>query len=65
MTVSAALMLLPDRHTFLKSIAGKEGGEEKPEFVSRLKDLTGSFAPVRESLWKFYRDHGLAEGKLE
>jgi hypothetical protein len=65
MTVSAALMLLPDRHTFLKSIAGKEGGEEKPEFVARLKDLTGSFAPVQESLWRFYRDHGLAEGKLE
>ena len=64
-SVSAALLLLPDRQKFLKSIAGAEGGSEKPEFVLLLKELTGSFAPVRESLWAYYREHGLADGKLD
>ena len=65
MTVSAALHLLPNRETFLKSICGHDGEAEKPEFVHRLKDLTGSFASVRESLWAYYHEHGLADGKLD
>ena len=64
-TVSAALLLLPSRAAFLKGLAGPEGGEDRPDFPDRVRAFVASFKPVRDELWRMYRELGLVDGRLE
>ena len=64
-TVGAALMLLPAKEVFMKSLAGPEGGEHAPEFADKVRAFVASFGPLRAELGRFYKATGLDDGRLE
>jgi len=62
-TVSAALLMLPAKEVFLKSLVGGDAvGEDAP---GRVRAFVASFAPLREALWATFRSLGLCNGRLE
>ena len=62
-TVAAALVMLPSKEVFMKSLVGADaGGEEAP---GRIRAFVASFTPLRESLWELYKNLGLCDGRLE
>ena len=61
-TVAAALVLLPAKAVFLKSLVGAEPSEDSP---GRIRTFVASFAPLRASLWALYENLKLCSGRLE
>jgi hypothetical protein len=70
-TVAAALLMLPAKEVFLKSLVGAGGaaaggdggvGEDAP---ARVRAFVASFVPLRAALWALFRNLGLCDGRLE
>lgn len=60
-TISAALSLLPSKEIFLKNLAGPAGGENKSDFPTRLQAFVATIDPVRQELWRLYKEKNLTE----
>ena len=70
-TVAAALVMLPAKEVFVKSlVAGASGaaegtaaaGEDAP---GRIRSFVASFTPLRAALWSLYKNLALCDGRLE
>jgi len=61
-TVAAALVMLPAKPVFLKSLVGAEPGEDSP---GRIRAFIASFEPLRAGLWALFQNLKLCDGRLE
>jgi hypothetical protein len=61
--VAAALLLLPTKAGFAATLNGD--GCAEASLAAHVRDFVASFAPLRASLWRLFKEHKLDDGRLE